>query len=350
MAKNLEVDICVIGGGSGGLSVAAGASQMGASTVLIEKAKMGGDCLNTGCVPSKAMLAAAHAAQAHRHSGPFGVGAAEPKIDGKGVYGHIHSVIAAIAPNDSVERFEGLGVKVIQEHGRFTGPGEVEAGDTRISARRFVIATGSSPFVPPIKGLDGIDYFTNESIFEPKDLPSHLIVIGGGPIGLLIGLVCLQKGARVILSEVNETRRQLAGDLGMTAVNPTSQDLPGIVDELTGGAMADCVFEVSGSTPGVAMMTELPNVRGRIVMVAIHPEPRPVNLFKFFWSELRLIGVRLYEEEDFDEAIRLATCGALALDQLITEVRSIDAVQQTFELIDSSPNGIKYLIDCRANA
>ncbi|NQU61686.1 MAG: FAD-dependent oxidoreductase [Rhodospirillales bacterium] len=202
MAKNLEVDICVIGGGSGGLSVAAGASQMGASTVLIEKAKMGGDCLNTGCVPSKAMLAAAHAAQAHRHSGPFGVGAAEPKIDGKGVYGHIHSVIAAIAPNDSVERFEGLGVKVIQEHGRFTGPGEVEAGDTRISARRFVIATGSSPFVPPIKGLDGIDYFTNESIFEPKDLPSHLIVIGGGPIGIEMAQAHAHLGAKVTVLEM----------------------------------------------------------------------------------------------------------------------------------------------------
>jgi threonine dehydrogenase-like Zn-dependent dehydrogenase len=136
----------------------------------------------------------------------------------------------------------------------------------------------------------------------------------------------------------------------MTAADPISQDLPALVNDLTGGAMADCVFEVSGSVPGVEMMTELPNVRGRIVMVAIHPEPRPVNLFKFFWSELRLIGVRLYEEEDFDEAIRLATSGALALDQLITEVRSIDEVQQTFELIDASPNGIKYLIECRATA
>ena len=204
--------------------------------------------------------------------------------------------------------------------------------------------------------------FEHGALIEPAAVACHdvrlgevvagetVVVIGGGPIGLLVGLVCLQKGARVILSEVNETRRKLAGTLGMTAVDPISQNLPALVNELTGGAMADCVFEVSGSAPGVEMMTELPNVRGRIVMVAIHPEPRPVNLFRFFWSELRLIGVRLYEEEDFDEAIRLATCGALALDQLITEVRSIDAVQQTFELIDASPNGIKYLIDCRANA
>ena len=112
--------------------------------------------------------------------------------------------------------------------------------------------------------------------------------------------------------------------------------------------MADCVFEVSGSVPGVEVMTELPNVRGRIVMVAVHPEPRPVNLFKFFWSELRLIGARLYEERDFEEAIELATTGRLHLDELITEVRSIDQVQQTFEAIEANPDGIKYLINCRS--
>jgi threonine dehydrogenase-like Zn-dependent dehydrogenase len=133
-------------------------------------------------------------------------------------------------------------------------------------------------------------------------------------------------------------------------VNPLTQNLTTIVERLSDGAMADCVFEVSGSAAGVEAMTELPNVRGRIVMVAIHPEPRPVNLFKFFWSELRLIGVRLYEEADFEEAIELAASGVLALDQLITEVRPIRDVQQTFELIDSSPDGIKYLIDCRGSA
>ncbi|MBT3342848.1 MAG: alcohol dehydrogenase catalytic domain-containing protein [Gemmatimonadetes bacterium] len=204
--------------------------------------------------------------------------------------------------------------------------------------------------------------FEHGALIEPAAVACHdvrlgevttgemVVVIGGGPIGLLIGLVCLQKGARVILSEVNETRLRLAGELGMTGVNPTSQDLPAVVDELSGGAMADCVFEVSGSAPGVEMMTELPNVRGRIVMVAIHPEPRPLNLFKFFWSELRLIGVRLYEEEDFEAAIRLAAEGALALDRLITQVLPIDDVQQTFERIDASPDGIKYLIDCRGTA
>ena len=175
-----------------------------------------------------------------------------------------------------------------------------------------------------------------------------VVVIGGGPIGLLIALVAGQMGARVILSEVNDSRLQLAAGLGMDVVNPAQQDLAGTVQELTDGAMADCVFEVSGSAPGVEVMTELPNVRGRIVMVAIHPEPKPVNLFKFFWSEIQLIGVRLYEEEDFDRAIQLAASGCLHLDRLITQIQPIDEVQQTFETIDSNPDGIKYLIDCRS--
>ena len=163
MAKALKVDICVIGAGSGGLSVAAGASQMGASTALIERGKMGGDCLNYGCVPSKALLAAGHAAQAVRGGGRFGVRAAAPAIDSGGVYGHVRGTIAAIAPNDSVERFEGLGVTVIQSSARFTGPREIAADGYRITARRIVIATGSSPAVPPIAGLGDVPYLTNET-------------------------------------------------------------------------------------------------------------------------------------------------------------------------------------------
>ena len=173
-----------------------------------------------------------------------------------------------------------------------------------------------------------------------------IVVIGGGPIGLLIALVAKEKGAEVILSEVNESRLELAASLGLGAVNPVKDDLVEAARSATDGAMADCVFEVSGSVPGVEVMTELPNVRGRIVMVAIHPEPRPVNLFKFFWSELKLIGARLYEEQDFDEAIELAASGNLHLDKLITQISPIDEVQQCFELIEANPDGIKYLIDC----
>ncbi len=202
MAKALKVDICVIGAGSGGLSVAAGASQMGASTALIERGKMGGDCLNYGCVPSKALLAAGHAAQAVRGAGRFGVRAAAPAIDSGGVYGHVRGTIAAIAPNDSVERFEGLGVKVIQSSARFTGPREIAADGTRITARRIVIATGSSPAVPPIAGLKDVPYLTNETIFDLGQVPAHLIVVGGGPVGIEMAQAHRHLGARVTVVEM----------------------------------------------------------------------------------------------------------------------------------------------------
>jgi len=202
MAKALKVDICVIGAGSGGLSVAAGASQMGASTALIERGKMGGDCLNYGCVPSKALLAAGHAAQAVRGGGRFGVRAAAPAIDSGGVYGHVRGTIAAIAPNDSVERFEGLGVKVIQSPARFTGPREIAADGVRITARRVVIATGSSPAVPPIEGLGDVPYLTNETIFDLGQVPAHLIVIGGGPVGIEMAQAHRHLGARVTVVEM----------------------------------------------------------------------------------------------------------------------------------------------------
>lgn len=172
------------------------------------------------------------------------------------------------------------------------------------------------------------------------------VVIGGGPIGLLIALVALEKGATVILSELNETRLELAASLGINVVNPIKEKLPEAVERRTNGRMADCVFEVSGSAPGVEVMTDVVNARGRIVMVAIHPQPMPVNLFKFFWSEIRMIGARLYEEQDFEEAIALASTGKLHLDKLISQVIPIDRVQEAFEAIDANPDGIKTLIQC----
>jgi pyruvate/2-oxoglutarate dehydrogenase complex dihydrolipoamide dehydrogenase (E3) component len=202
MTNKIDVDICVIGAGSGGLSVAAGASQMGAKTVLIEKHKMGGDCLNTGCVPSKALLAAGHAAEAVRNAARFGVHAADPKIKSSEVYAHVRNTIATIEPNDSVERFEGLGVHVIQAEARFSGPNEVIAGETTIRARRIVVATGSRAFVPPIPGIDDITYHTNETIFETNQLPEHLIVIGGGPIGIEMAQAHRHLGSEVTVLEL----------------------------------------------------------------------------------------------------------------------------------------------------
>jgi pyruvate/2-oxoglutarate dehydrogenase complex dihydrolipoamide dehydrogenase (E3) component len=197
----INTDICIIGAGSGGLSVAAGASQMGASVVLIEKGEMGGDCLNTGCVPSKALIAAAHAAQTMRSSGRLGLDRCEPAVRFLNIHNHIRGVIAAIAPHDSVERFEGLGVTVIKTAARFVSPNLIEAGAQKVQARRFVVATGSSAGVPPIPGLAEVPYLTNESVFDLTERPDHLIVVGGGPIGTELAQSFRRLGSKVTVVE-----------------------------------------------------------------------------------------------------------------------------------------------------
>jgi pyruvate/2-oxoglutarate dehydrogenase complex dihydrolipoamide dehydrogenase (E3) component len=163
---------------------------------------MGGDCLNTGCVPSKALLAAGHVAEAIREAHHFGVNTNAPTFESAKVYGHVHDTIAAIEPNDSVERFEGFGVNVIKATAKFTGPKEVEAGGQQIQARRFVIATGSRAFVPPIPGIKDVPYLTNETVFEQKKLPDHLIVVGGGPIGIEMAQAHRHLGAQVTVLEM----------------------------------------------------------------------------------------------------------------------------------------------------
>ena len=202
MSELLTPDICVIGAGTAGLVTAAGASQLDASTVLIEANRMGGDCLNTGCVPSKALLAAANAATAYRRAAAFGLTQSPPRVDFAKVMAHVHGVIAAVAPNDSQARFEGLEVRVIRARARFTGPQEIAAGDIRIRARRFVIATGSAPAVPPVDGLAGLPYLTNETVFDLESLPRHLLVMGGGPVGCELAPAFRRLGARVSLIEM----------------------------------------------------------------------------------------------------------------------------------------------------
>ena len=199
--ERIKTDVLVIGAGSGGLSVAAGAVQMGASVVLLEGAEMGGDCLNYGCVPSKALLAAARAAQAQRTSGVFGIAPVTPQVDYSAVMAHVGEVIAQIAPVDSQERFESLGVRVIRAFGQFISPTEVQAGPHVITARRIVIATGSRPLVPPIRGLDTVDYLTNETLFQPRGKPGHLLIIGGGPIGMEMAQAHVRLGCKVTVIE-----------------------------------------------------------------------------------------------------------------------------------------------------
>jgi len=201
MPEPMKVDIAIIGAGSGGLSVAAGAAQLGAHVVLAEKHKMGGDCLNYGCVPSKALIAAAEAAQAVRSAGRFGVNGHEPEIDFLKVNAHVHGVIAAIAPNDSVERFRGLGVDVIEAEAKFVSPTTIVADGREIRARRFVIATGSHAFLPPIPGLRDVPQLTNETVFDLTEAPGHLLVIGGGPIGLELAQAHRRLGCKVTVIE-----------------------------------------------------------------------------------------------------------------------------------------------------
>ncbi len=174
------------------------------------------------------------------------------------------------------------------------------------------------------------------------------VVLGGGPIGLLIAKVAQNKGAKVIISEVNEARVEIARDLGFTVVNPVTEDIIAYVNEATNGRKADVVFEVAGVQPSVDIMTKLAGIRSRIVMVAIHAQPKNVNLFDFFWKELRLIGARVYEKEDYEEAIKLITSNDLHFEKLISEVQPLGNIQQAFEQIDKNPAGIKTLLDCQS--
>ncbi|WP_223424093.1 dihydrolipoyl dehydrogenase family protein [Tateyamaria pelophila] len=199
--KRIKTDILVIGAGSGGLSVAAGASQMGAKVVLLEGHKMGGDCLNYGCVPSKALIASGKAAYGQRHSDVYGVADTDGAADYAAAMEHVHDVIAQIEPMDSQERFEGFGVDVIREFGHFISDSEVQAGDTVITARRIVIATGSSPLVPPIDGIDTVPYLTNETLWDLREKPDHLLIIGGGPIGMEMAQAHIRLGSKVTVIE-----------------------------------------------------------------------------------------------------------------------------------------------------
>jgi len=194
-------DLCVIGAGAAGLSVAASAALMGAQVVLIEQARMGGDCLNSGCVPSKALIAAARAAQGVREAGRFGISARAPGVDRAAVKRHVDAVIAEIAPVDSVARYRALGAEVIEGEARFVDPSTVMVGERTIKARRFVIASGAAATVPPIPGLDDVPYLTHETIFALTETPKRLAIIGGGPIGIELAQAHRRLGSDVTVFE-----------------------------------------------------------------------------------------------------------------------------------------------------
>lgn len=198
-AKVIDCDVCVIGAGAAGLSVAVAGAQLGARTVLFEKGAMGGDCLNYGCVPSKALLAAARAARRITEAQRFGVHAGEPQVDFAAVMEHVRGVIAQIAPHDSVERLESLGVRVIRAAATFTGRSEVTGGGVRVRARRIVLAAGSSALIPAVSGIESVATLTNETLFALRERPAHLLVVGGGPVGVEMAQAFRRLGSAVTL-------------------------------------------------------------------------------------------------------------------------------------------------------
>jgi pyruvate/2-oxoglutarate dehydrogenase complex dihydrolipoamide dehydrogenase (E3) component len=239
MAEEVTPDLCIIGAGSGGLSIAAAAAALGVPVVLVERGKMGGDCLNTGCVPSKALIAAGKRAETIRNSAPFGVRSQRPHVEFYEVNDHIHGVIGAIAPNDSKQRFNGLGVRVIEGQARFKDAATVEIGQfpeggsdphdapdptIEIKARKFVIATGSSPAVPPIPGLEQTPYLTNETVFDVRERPKHLIVIGAGPIGLELAQAFRRLGSEVTVLEAAEPLSKEDPECARTVVEALTRE------------------------------------------------------------------------------------------------------------------------------
>ena len=270
----IATDICVIGAGSGGLSVAAGAVQMGARVVLVEGHLMGGDCLNFGCVPSKALIAAAKKAEAVRRGG-FGVAGRAPEVDFVAAKDHVAAVIAAIAPMDSEERFAGLGCVVIRDWARFTGRDRIVAGGREVRARRFVIATGSRPVVPPIPGIDGVEVLTNETVFGLRERPEHLLILGAGPIGLEMAQAHRRLGARVTVVEAG--RAMGREDPAMVAPLLAALRAEGI--EIREGVTVE---RVSG---GVVLHTDQGEIAGTHLLVAAGRAPALDRL------ELGLAGV-----------------------------------------------------------
>ncbi|SFZ86388.1 Pyruvate/2-oxoglutarate dehydrogenase complex, dihydrolipoamide dehydrogenase (E3) component [Devosia enhydra] len=224
MTERMTPDLCVIGAGSAGLSVAAAARAFGASVVLIERAKMGGDCLNSGCVPSKALIAAGYRAHAMRNAQAYGITPEEPRIQFRKVHDHVQKVIAGIAPHDSEARFRAMGCTVLIGEARFTDPRTVMVGEAEIRARRFVIATGARPVVPAIPGLDAVPYFTSETIFDNTRKLTHLLIVGGGPMGLELAQAYRRLGSEVTVVEAGTPLGRTDPELAAVALNRLARD------------------------------------------------------------------------------------------------------------------------------
>ena len=227
-----EFDLAVIGAGAAGLSVTAVAARLGLKVLLVERERMGGDCLNNGCVPSKALLAAAEVAAQARGAARFGVRLPPPEIDWPAVSAHVTGVIETIRPNDSAHRFRALGATVLEGEARFVAPDAIMVDGRRITARRYVIAAGSRPAVPDIPGLESVPYLTNTSLFGIPGPPGHLLILGGGPVGLEMAAAHAALGWRVSLVEAGEIAGredpELAGGLRAALIAQGVQLIEGV--------------------------------------------------------------------------------------------------------------------------
>ncbi|MEM1037187.1 MAG: FAD-dependent oxidoreductase [Pseudomonadota bacterium] len=264
--RKLKADLIVIGGGSGGLSAAAGAAMLGLNVILYEKAEMGGDCLNYGCVPSKALLTTAKYAQSARESAKFGVTSGDPVVDWEGVKAHVRKAIDTIAPVDSQERFEGLGVTVIREHAQFQDKKTVVSATTEATAKRIIVSTGSRAFIPPIPGLSETPYITNETVFSLPEQPEHLVILGGGPIGMEMAQAFHRLGSKVTVIEMGRAMANADADHAKIAVDAIREEG---VTVLEGHKAA----QVSGSAGAITVETESDDggqsVTGSHLLVAV---------------------------------------------------------------------------------
>ncbi|MFB0612485.1 dihydrolipoyl dehydrogenase family protein [Aurantiacibacter poecillastricola] len=260
-------DVIVIGGGAAGLTAAGGCALFGLRTALIEGHKMGGECLNNGCVPSKALISAAKRAAEAREEERAGVHLAAPTVEWSGVHAHIHEAIAHIAPHDSPERFEEMGCEVIQDWAKLTGPKTVEVAGRTLTAPRIVIATGSAPFVPPIEGLADVPYLTNENLFDLTEQPEHLVIIGGGVIGMEMAQSFRRLGSEVTVIEPGEPMGR--DDRDSVAV------VMGVMQEEGVRFVKAKAERVSGAASGIIVTTDDGDeVRGSHLLVAVGRKAR----------------------------------------------------------------------------
>ena len=301
--KSFDYNMVVIGAGSAGLVTAYICSAVKAKVALIEKNKMGGDCLNTGCVPSKAIIKSAKVAHQMRHAHKYGLESQEPKFDFSKVMDRIHNVIGAIEPHDSVERYSELGVECIQGAGKIISPWEVEVNGKIITAKNITIATGASPFVPPIPGIETVSPLTSENLWEIRELPKKLVILGGGPIGCEMA-----QSFRRLGSEVTQIER--------------GKRIMGIEDESVSEIIQDRF-----RAEGVNLLlehdaTEFKMVDGKKILVATHKDGKT--------------------EIEFDEVIvavgRRANIKGFGLESLNVEMRANQTIEANEFLQTKYPN------------